>query len=194
VSSLPSLSNWRLYRRIASTRVPYAVEAPLTCGVIMTFLARQSGWPSGSGSGSVTSNAAPRIRPVSNAWIKSSVLMTGPRAILETKVLFLDSTLNSGAEISPVVFSVNGIERTRRSKPEPRNACSSSFESPENHLDGNTPSRSPVPAGAYERSLRDSGVFLGCSVYAWTSIPIALATLAACLPILPYPRIPLANS
>ena len=67
-----------------SARGAKAELAPPTCGEIRTPGCRQSGWPAGSGSGSVTSSAA-RIRPVDSSATRASVSTSLPRATLTSR-------------------------------------------------------------------------------------------------------------
>ena len=73
---------------------------------------------------------------------------------------------------------VRGTPITNRSISCFRKLCRSSFAVPLYHALGRLPSGSPVPGTMKPSSLFDSGVLRGLAVYAITSIPIALATLA----------------
>lgn len=184
ISFSPATNRSKLYSNIRRTLSGDAVEEELICGVMMTLGAVQRGCSSGSGSGSVTSNAAPEIKPSSRALTSSSVWMIGPLAMFEIKVFLFESIWNSSWPIRCLVLDVKGTEISKISRSELKNSWSSSFVVPEYHFSGIFPSGSPRPSGL--GSLRRlSGVFFGCRVYAWTLNPKAWETLATWRPILP---------
>ncbi len=90
-------------RSASSGRTMSGVSA--VCGVTMQRGSENSGWPSGSGSGDVTSRPAPWIAPERSASSRASGSTSAPRAMLtRTAVSFI--ALSCAAPMSPAVSSV----------------------------------------------------------------------------------------
>jgi mannosyltransferase len=81
-SSRPAAKRATFSRTRSWNSASYAAGGLATCGVISARGSCQSGWPSGSGSGSVTSRAAPPIPPARSASTSASVSTSEPRAML----------------------------------------------------------------------------------------------------------------
>jgi hypothetical protein len=72
----------RLSTAMSAIRARVASVAEPRCGSTSRLGAPSSGWSPGSGSGSVTSSAAPAIRPAWRARTSASLSTIGPRAVL----------------------------------------------------------------------------------------------------------------
>lgn len=136
------------------------------CGVMKAFGAVQSGWPTGNGSGSVTSTAAPLMRPSRKASESASVSTIGPRAMLHTNVFPLrrPRSSNSRRPMSPRVDGLSGSETTSMSRSWLRKSSMAGPAGPENQRLGMAPSWSPVPGTQKPSWRRDSGVSRGRNV------------------------------
>ena len=98
-----STASWAIRRRVS-------IEALPMWGTMRQFSIESRGCPTGNGSGSVTSNAAPPIEPLLRASTRASVSTRPPRAILTRKaVSFIAS--NSAA---PIRWSGLGSQRGRK--------------------------------------------------------------------------------
>ncbi len=123
--------------------------------------------------------------------MRSDWLMIWPREMLLMNALrVLPRMANSSAEMKCVVSFVKGTLMRRWSMSWDRKLCRLFLSRPLYHADGIDPSGSPVPGTMKPLSCFDSSVVRGEAVYAITSMPIALPTLATCRPIEPYPSTP----
>ena len=84
------------------------------CGVMMTLLMLQSGWPGGSGSGSVTSSPAPPIDPACSAAVRSAVTTLSPRPMLMKNASSFIAAKNCASNM-PRVSGVSGVAFTTTS-------------------------------------------------------------------------------
>ena len=110
-------TNRRTLSRTRADRSGTAISGVLPTWGLMKQLGRvQSGWPSGSGSGSVTSRPAPSSDPLRSAATRSSVTTWRPRATLTSQVC-ADSSPSRRASKSPSVSGVRARASTTTSEP-----------------------------------------------------------------------------
>jgi hypothetical protein len=113
-SGSPLLQCFTFSMSMSRLRSQYLSVRPLRLGVITTFLLPNSGWPCGSGSGSVTSSAAPARAPESRAASSASVSTKSPRPMLTTIEVGLRYASVCGLSIC-LVAGVEGRETRRTS-------------------------------------------------------------------------------
>ena len=98
-------------RRARSSGGACRTVAEPTCGTTSRFGARSSGWSAGSGSGSVTSSAAPAIARSCSARSSAAGSTIGPRAVLTSSAVGFIRANASRADQVPRVLGERAVQR-----------------------------------------------------------------------------------